>query len=80
MFDTETDLGNGLIGATEVGGAEGFEESPVGAYVNLQQDFIHRDLASVDRTKNPWVVAVGHRPWYIAADPSDVYHGGPKCI
>ncbi len=76
MFDTETDLGHGLIGADEIGGAESFEEHPVGSYANAQYDFIKKDLANVDRQKTPWVVALGHRPWYVAAASKDRYWDG----
>lgn len=31
---------------------------------NQQLDFLKADLASVDRKVTPWVVAMGHRPWY----------------
>lgn len=66
MFNTESDLGNGLIGADEDGGAEGFTGTTMqGSYPNEQIDFIKRDLASVDRSKTPWVVAMGHRPWWV---------------
>lgn len=63
MFDTETDFPNGLIGASQKGGVEGFGEAAVGSYQNAQYDFIKNDLANVDRTKTPWVVASAHRPW-----------------
>lgn len=66
-FDTETDYPKGLIGASQKGGAEGFGEAAVGPYTNAQYDFIKNDLASVDRTKTPWVIAMGHRPW-VSAD------------
>lgn len=76
MFDTETDLGHGLIGADEIGGAEDFEESPVGSYADAQYDFIKKDLSSVDRQKTPWVIALGHRPWYTAGADGDQYWNG----
>eukprot|EP00698_Gefionella_okellyi_P020824 TRINITY_DN6617_c0_g1_i1.p1 TRINITY_DN6617_c0_g1~~TRINITY_DN6617_c0_g1_i1.p1 ORF type:complete len:564 (+),score=100.33 TRINITY_DN6617_c0_g1_i1:99-1694(+) len=32
-----------------------------------QYDFIEQDLASVNRTRTPWVVFSGHRPMYISS-------------
>ncbi|KAF8320020.1 Metallo-dependent phosphatase [Clavulina sp. PMI_390] len=64
MFDTETDFGNGLIGPEELNGSSGLNNGPFGTYQNEQIDFLHADLAAVDRKKTPWVVAAGHRPWY----------------
>jgi hypothetical protein len=67
IFDTETDLPAPYHGADVVGGTESMHEANVGSYSNAQVDFIKQDLASVDRSKTPWVVALGHRPWYAAA-------------
>ncbi|KAJ7785114.1 Metallo-dependent phosphatase-like protein [Mycena maculata] len=64
MFDTETDFGNGIIAQDEAGGGAD-SDGPFGSYTNQQVDFIERDLASVDRAVTPWVVAAGHRPWYV---------------
>mmetsp|Transcript_35730 Transcript_35730/g.75820 ORF Transcript_35730/g.75820 Transcript_35730/m.75820 type:complete len:567 (-) Transcript_35730:75-1775(-) len=38
--------------------------------------FMEHDLSSVDRSKTPWVVAVGHRPMYIDSgfNPDDRSH------
>lgn len=66
VYDTETDFGNGLEGP-EDGGRNG----PEGSYPNEQIDFIKNDLNSVDRDKTPWVIALGHRPWYVAGDACD---------
>lgn len=70
FFDTETDLGAGVIAPDEPGGAENFNEGPFGKTMNAQIDFLKKDLASVDRKKTPWVVAAGHRPWYVSVEPS----------
>lgn len=66
IFDTETDLPAPYHGADVPGGYEGMDEANVGAYGSAQVDFIKQDLASVDRSKTPWVIAMGHRPWYTA--------------
>jgi hypothetical protein len=28
--------------------------------------WLKKDLAAVDRKKTPWVIAMGHRPWYVS--------------
>ncbi|KAF8175082.1 Metallo-dependent phosphatase-like protein [Mycena galopus ATCC 62051] len=61
MFDTETDFGNGIIAPDEAGGGADFD-GPFGSYMNQQIDFIEKDLAAVDRSITPWVIAAGHRP------------------
>ncbi|CUM67331.1 uncharacterized protein PRCAT00005024001 [Priceomyces carsonii] len=66
QYNTETDFGNGLKGP-EDGGING----PLGSYENEQIDWLEKDLSSVNRTKTPWVIALGHRPWYVAAKKSD---------
>ncbi|KAM0750698.1 putative acid phosphatase [Meredithblackwellia eburnea MCA 4105] len=66
MFDTETDFGNGLIGSDETGGIGGSTESMQGTYENQQVDWLAADLSGVNRTLTPWVVAAGHRPWYVS--------------
>jgi len=66
MFDTETDLGVGLIGPDQVGGSQGDFDGPFGSFADQQIDFIVADLASVDRYQTPWVVVAGHRPWYVS--------------
>jgi acid phosphatase type 7 len=62
FFSTETDLGNGLLSdeppSTENAG-------PFGSY-NQQINFLNNDLANVDRCKTPWVIALGHRPWFAS--------------
>ena len=36
--------------------------------VPLQLAFIEADLGSVDRSKTPWVIVHGHRPFYCSTD------------
>ncbi|RDW74923.1 hypothetical protein BP6252_06065 [Coleophoma cylindrospora] len=60
MFDTETDFTNA---PDSPGGSAGLNSGPFGA-TNQQLEFLEADLASVDRTVTPWVIAGGHRPWY----------------
>lgn len=74
QLDTETDLGHGFVAPDEPGGAEKEDSGPFGAYRNEQTDWLRKDLASIDRSKTPWVIVAGHRPWYISAenDTSDV--------
>ena len=76
IFDTETDFPAPYHGADVVGGTEGMYEANVGAYASAQVDFIKRDLAHVDRSQTPWVVALGHRPWYTADAPADQFTDG----
>jgi hypothetical protein len=65
-LDTETDLGNGLVGPDE--GSPEFG-GPFGTY-NQQIDWLTADLAAVNRTVTPWIVAFGHRGWYLSASGS----------
>ena len=60
QFDTETDFPSGLSGPEL--------KAPNGnfAATNAQLDWLRRDLALVNRTRTPWVIAAGHRPWYVA--------------
>ncbi|TVY82531.1 Acid phosphatase [Lachnellula suecica] len=67
MFDTETDFANAPDGP---GGSAGLDGGPFGA-PNQQLQFIEADLASVDRTVTPWVIAGGHRPWYSTGGSSN---------
>lgn len=62
-IDTETDLGHGLKGPDE--GSPEFS-GPFGL-MNQQLNWLQNDLASVDRSKTPWVVVLGHRPFYNSA-------------
>jgi 3',5'-cyclic AMP phosphodiesterase CpdA len=59
-IDTETDLGHGLRGPDE-GDPE--YSGPFGLK-NQQINWLKNDLASIDRSKTPWVVVMGHRPFY----------------
>jgi hypothetical protein len=34
-----------------------------------QAEWLRRDLAAVDRTKTPWIIATSHFPFYLAATP-----------
>ncbi|OAA61350.1 metallo-phosphoesterase [Cordyceps fumosorosea ARSEF 2679] len=66
MLDTETDLGHGFVSPDELNGGEGDHAGPFGAYANAQTDWLEADLKAVDRRKTPWVIAAGHRPWYLS--------------
>lgn len=66
QLDTETDLGHNFIGPDEIGGSEEEGASPVNATMNAQTDWLEADLAAVDRSKTPWVIVAGHRPWYLS--------------
>lgn len=63
QFNTETDFGNGLAGPEDAA-----PNGPQGSYPNEQIDWLENDLASVNRTKTPWVIAAGHRPWYVVGE------------
>jgi hypothetical protein len=63
-MDTETDLGTNYTGPVENGGVEDFHGIRSFGYPNQQLEFLRKDLASVDRTKTPWVIVSGHRPFY----------------
>lgn len=63
QFNTETDYGNGLTGPEDAA-----PNGRQGAYENAQIDWLEKDLASVNRTETPWVIAAGHRPWYVAGE------------
>lgn len=65
FYNTETDLGGNLIGPDEPGGSQGTNAGPFGA-PNQQINFLKNDLAKVNRKITPWIVALGHRPWYVA--------------
>ena len=73
MYDTETDLGPNLIAPEDPGGSSHADDGPLDpSHPSAQLDFLKKDLASVDRSKTPWVVAAGHRPWYMAAKKKDL--------
>ncbi|KAJ8098545.1 Metallo-dependent phosphatase-like protein [Lipomyces tetrasporus] len=65
-LDTETDLGHGFIGNDEVGGSEFDDSGPFNATLNAQTTWLEADLKSVDRSKTPWIIVAGHRPWYLS--------------
>ncbi|EGD77454.1 hypothetical protein PTSG_08549 [Salpingoeca rosetta] len=44
-----------------------------------QHDYIMRDLKSIDRTKTPWVIFAGHRPFYIDSTNWEP-HGGDQTV
>lgn len=52
-LDSETDLGNGIVGPDEV---NPLNSGPFGAYKNAQVDWLEKDLAGIDRTRTPWVI------------------------
>ncbi|GAA6013240.1 hypothetical protein JCM10207_000829 [Rhodosporidiobolus poonsookiae] len=60
-LNCETDLGEGLMGPIE--NVTNNHNGPFGK-VNQQVDWLKNDLANVDRSKTPWVIALFHRPWY----------------
>lgn len=73
VFDTETDLGPGIVGPEDVGGASNATDGPLDPNdPSAQINFLKAELASVDRSKTPWVIAAGHRPWYMAAKKSSL--------
>lgn len=67
VLNFETDFGEGIYGPDEVGGTGKQMSGPRGK-VNEQIDWLKADLAAVDRSKTPWVLAFGHRPWYVGID------------
>lgn len=71
QFSTETDLGNGLVGPDEPTGSGSENAGPFGSYENEQYDWLKNDLAKVDRSRTPWVIVAGHRPWYAAVEDGD---------
>ncbi|KHN96134.1 Purple acid phosphatase-lik [Metarhizium album ARSEF 1941] len=64
MLDTETDFASAPDGP---GGSAGLDSGPFGS-PGQQLDFLAADLASVDRSVTPWLIAAGHRPWYTTGD------------
>merc|ERR1712046_551757 len=61
-------------GPVRTSGWYSFEQGPVhflvmntemsSAVGSAQMEFLKRDLASVDRSKTPWLIVMGHRPMY----------------
>lgn len=62
MFNTETDFPN----APDEPNGSGAENAGPFAPSGAQLAWLKKDLAAVDRKKTPWVVAAGHRPWYVS--------------
>ena len=61
-FNTETDFPN----APDLPGGSGVEDAGPFAPTGTQLAWLKADLAAVDRKKTPWVIAGGHRPWYVS--------------
>jgi len=61
-FNTETDFPN----APDEPGGSGAEFAGPFAPSGAQLAWLAKDLAAVDRKKTPWVIAAGHRPWYVS--------------
>jgi hypothetical protein len=61
-FNTETDF----LNAPDQPGGEGVEDAGPFAPFGTQLAWLKNDLASVDRKRTPWVIAAGHRPWYVS--------------
>jgi acid phosphatase type 7 len=65
VYNTETDYPN----ATDEPGGSGAEDGGPFAPPGTQLAWLKRDLERVDRKKTPWVIAAGHRPWYVSSSP-----------
>jgi 3',5'-cyclic AMP phosphodiesterase CpdA len=74
-FNTETDAKAGLLAPDNPAPGDPGEDAGNFGYPNEQIDWLQKDLASVDRCKTPWIIAGGHRPWYVNA-PSDLNEVG----
>ncbi|KAJ5939037.1 hypothetical protein N7466_002171 [Penicillium verhagenii] len=61
QFNTETDFTD----APDLPGGSGEENAGPFAPNGTQVAWLKKDLASVDRKKTPWIIAAGHRPWYV---------------
>jgi acid phosphatase len=59
MFNTETDFRN----SPDKYGSYDLNVGPFRSH-RQQLNFLEADLAGVDRSVTPWVIAAGHRPWY----------------
>ncbi|KDR66696.1 hypothetical protein GALMADRAFT_80567 [Galerina marginata CBS 339.88] len=70
QFDTETDLGHGILGPDQPGGSGGSpgEDSGPFGLMDQQTNWLKKDLANVDRKETPWVIVAGHRPWYVSGE------------
>ena len=58
QFDTETDLGQGIIGPEEPEGSEGNPDENSGPFWLLDQqiNWLKKDLAGVNRKKTRWII------------------------
>ncbi|SNX85467.1 related to Acid phosphatase precursor [Melanopsichium pennsylvanicum] len=63
-LDTETDF-------PSAPDTSNLDAGPFGR-ANQQLDFLKADLASVDRTITPWIIATGHRPWYSTGGSDNI--------
>ncbi|KAJ3162747.1 hypothetical protein HDU86_003720 [Geranomyces michiganensis] len=65
-LDTETDIFDNA--ATGYGVPPGTHGNLIESMFNItsQKDWLAQDLAKVDRTKTPWVIVGGHRPFYTS--------------
>ena len=45
---------------------DSLQYSPLPHTAEEQLAWLEKDLASVDRTKTPWIVAMGHKAWYMS--------------
>lgn len=61
-FNTETDFLNAPDEPLGSGAENAGPFQPFGT----QLAWLKNDLAKVDRKKTPWVIAAGHRPWYVS--------------
>lgn len=62
QFNTETDF----LNAPDLPGGSAAENAGPFAPTGTQIEWLQKDLASVNRAKTPWVIAAGHRPWYVS--------------
>jgi len=62
------DLGQTHLIALSLNGYNGVDDCKTKC--NQEQvKWLHEDLAAVDRSKTPWVIAMSHFPFYLAATP-----------
>ncbi|SJX62573.1 related to Acid phosphatase precursor [Sporisorium reilianum f. sp. reilianum] len=63
-IDTETDF-------PSAPDTSNLDAGPFGR-ANQQIEFLKADLASVDRKVTPWVIVMGHRPWYSTGGSDNI--------
>jgi hypothetical protein len=56
QLDTETDLGHGFIAPDEPNGVEAEDAGPFSTLKDAQTKWLAKDLASVDRSRTPWII------------------------